>query len=250
VKIAVLSSGAFGQKLIRHFSDVEGFCTGCPDCIQCRQHYDLDYSRDLAYIFEQPGNLPMMLDDAEEYLPPASSLAGIHTVLAVNLHQDMLLSLPERLAEAGVKALVVPVEDPLWLQGGPKRQVEQKAKQLALEVSFPKPFCSLREDAAHPEINKFIRYFRIGFPVFRIKKENGVIREAEVVRSSPCGCAYFVAHNLEGVHADEKLDEFVSRKWHEYPCTASMKMDRELKDTILHLAGYLHREAVASAVKE
>lgn len=247
MKIAVLFQGPFGQKFLRHLKNVEGFCTGCSDCTECRKQYNLDYSQDIAYVWEQPENLPPMLDDAEPYLPPVSCLAGVNTVVAINVHQDILLFLPDRLAQAGVKALIVPVEDPLWLQSGARRQVEQMAKAAGLEASFPKPFCTLQEDEAHPETNKFIRHFRIGLPVFRIKKLEGIIQEAEVIRSSPCGCAYFVARNLAGVRDDTKLAEFVGQKWHEYPCTGSMRKDRELNDTILHFAGYIHQGAVASA---
>lgn len=126
--------------------------------------------------------------------------------------------------------------------------MEQKAKSTGLEIVFPKPFCSLRENEVHPEVNKFIRYFRIGYPRFSIKKIDGVIQEAKVLQSSPCGAAYFVARNLAGIPDDEKLAEIVGNKWHNYPCTSSMKMDPELKDTILHFAGELHREAVAEAM--
>ena len=249
MKIAVLFSGSFGQKVLSHLRDVEKFCTGCTDCTECRRQYDLNYSRDIALVWEQPDNLPAMLeDDPAELLPPVSAFQGVHTVLAINLHQDILLSLPELILQAGVKALVVPLEEPLWLQGGARRQAEQKTKGSGLEIVFPKPFCSLRENEEHPEVNKFIRYFRIGFPQFSIKKLDGVIQEARVLHSSPCGAAYFVARNLAGVPDDEKLPEIVGNKWHNYPCTGSMKMDRELKDTILHRAGYLHREAVAEAV--
>jgi carbon-monoxide dehydrogenase catalytic subunit len=248
VKIAILYSGSFGQKIYSHLRDVEKFCTGCTDCTECRRQYDLNYSRDIVLVWEQPNNLPVMLEeDPNQYLPPVSALNGVHTVLAINLHQDILLSLPELCVQAGVKALVVPLEDPLWLQGGARRQVEQKARGTSLEIVFPKPFCALRENAVHPEVNKFIHYFRIGYPQFSIKKLDGVIQEARVVQSSPCGAAYFVARNLAGVPDDEKLAEIVGNKWHNYPCTGSMKMDRELKDTILHFAGELHREAVATA---
>jgi carbon-monoxide dehydrogenase catalytic subunit len=249
VKIAVLYSGAFGQKVISHLRDVEKFCTGCTDCTECRRQYDLNYSRDIALVWEQPEGLPVMLeDDPSELLPPVSAFAGVHTVLAINLHQDILLSLPELVAEAGVKALVVPLEDPLWLQGGARRQVEQKAKGTGLEIVFPKPFCVLRENEVHPEVNKFIRYFRIGYPRFSARKMDGVIQEARVLQSSPCGAAYFVARNLAGVPDDERLAEIVGNKWHNYPCTASMKVDRELKDSVLHFAGELHRDAVAEAM--
>ena len=135
MNIAVLFSGAFGQKVINHLRDVEKFCTGCTDCIECRRQYDLNYSSDIALVWEQPGNLPAMLDDdLAELLPPLPAFLGVQTVLAINLHQDILLSLPELLAQAGVKALVVPLEDPFWLQGGARRQVEQKAKEAGLEI--------------------------------------------------------------------------------------------------------------------
>ncbi len=249
MKTAVLFSGSFGQKVLSHLRDTEKFCTGCTDCTECRRQYDLNYSRDIALVWEQPAGLPVMLeDDPAELLPPVSAFQGVHTVLAINLHQDILLSLPELVAKAGVKALVVPLEDPLWLQGGARRQVEQKAKGTGLEIVFPKPFCALRENEAHPEVNKFISYFRIGYPRFSARKLDGVIQEARVLQSSPCGAAYFVARNLAGVPDDEKLPEIVGNRWHNYPCTGSMKMDRELKDTVLHFAGELHREAVAEAM--
>ena len=250
MKIAVLYNGAFGLKVLNHLRDVEKFCTGCSDCIECRRQYDLNYSQDIALVWEQPENLPVMLeDDPAELLPSVSAFQGVHTVLAINLHQDILLSLSDLAGQAGVKALVVPLEDPLWLQVGVRRQVEQQAKGAGLEIVFPKPFCSLRENESHPEVNKFMRHFRLGFPRFTIRKRGGVIQEALVLQSSPCGAAYFVARNLAGVPDDEKMPEVVGLKWHAYPCIGSMKMDRELKDTILHVAGYLHREAVAEATK-
>lgn len=113
MKIAVLYIGAFGQKVLSHLRDVKKFCTGCTGCTGCRRQYDLNYSRDIAFVWEQPGNLPFMLeDDLTELLPPASAFTGVHTVLTINLHQDILLSLPELVAKVGVKALVVPLEDP------------------------------------------------------------------------------------------------------------------------------------------
>jgi len=250
VKIAFLYNGAFGRKVLSHLRDVEKFCNGCSDCVECRRQYDLNYSRDIALVWEQPDSLPVMLeDDPAGLLPAVSAFQGLHTVLAIKLHQDILLSLPELAAQAGVKALVVPLEDPFWLQGGARRQVEQKAKSAGLEIVFPKPFCSLRENESHPEVNKFMRYFRLGYPRFSARKKDGVIQEARVLQSPPCGAAYYVARNLAGVPDDENLPETVGLRWHAYPCIGSMKMDRELKDTILHVAGYLHREAVAEATK-
>jgi carbon-monoxide dehydrogenase catalytic subunit len=249
LKLAILYHGAFGEKVLAHLRDVPKFCAGCAECTECRRQYGLNYAGDVVLAWEVPGDLPLMLeDDPAQYLPPASSLEGVHTILAINLHPDLLLSLPELAQPAGVKALIVPLEDPQWLQGGARRQVEKKARQCGLEVVFPKPFCALREDPAYPEVARFIRHFRIGYPELVAKKVEGVIQEVRVLRSSPCGAAYFVARTLAGVPDDDKVPEFVGLKWHAYPCTSSMKMDRELKDTILHVAGELHRQAVASAL--
>jgi len=47
---------------------------------------------------------------------------------------------------------------------------------------------------------------------------------------------------------DDKLDEVISSAHHAYPCTAGMQRDAELKDTILHKAGYIIRDAVHDAL--
>jgi len=59
-----------------------------------------------------------------------------------------------------------------------------------------------------------------------------------------------VAQKLKNVPLDSKLDEVISNAHHAYPCTASMDRDTELKDTILHIAGYIIREAVHEAIKD
>jgi len=46
----------------------------------------------------------------------------------------------------------------------------------------------------------------------------------------------------------ETLKNAISKAHHGYPCTASMQMDSELKDTILHKSGYIIRNAVEDAL--
>jgi len=59
-----------------------------------------------------------------------------------------------------------------------------------------------------------------------------------------------VAKQLESVEVENKLELYdrISEYHHSYPCTASMKKDREIGDTILYRAGYLIREAVEKAL--
>ncbi|MEM3584643.1 MAG: DUF166 family protein, partial [Nitrososphaerales archaeon] len=44
------------------------------------------------------------------------------------------------------------------------------------------------------------------------------------------------------------IEQIVSKAHHGYPCTASMDFDPELKDTILHKAGYIIRDAVLNSI--
>jgi hypothetical protein len=44
------------------------------------------------------------------------------------------------------------------------------------------------------------------------------------------------------------MKDIISKAHHAYPCNASMKNDPKIGDTTLHIAGYIHREAVYSAI--
>ena len=44
----------------------------------------------------------------------------------------------------------------------------------------------------------------------------------------------------------EEIRDIVAKAHHSYPCTATMAVDKEIGEPILHKAGYLIREAVES----
>ena len=46
------------------------------------------------------------------------------------------------------------------------------------------------------------------------------------------------------------LDEAVAVAHHSFPCTASMDVDPQIGEPILHVAGYAIREAVREAVEK
>jgi hypothetical protein len=47
----------------------------------------------------------------------------------------------------------------------------------------------------------------------------------------------------------EILYDAIARAHHSYPCTATMNTDPETKEPILHMGGYIIREAVENALK-
>lgn len=239
----------FAQRFLKHLADQADLCTGCGDrCTHCRTAYKLDFSSEMAGVLKLPAALRYYVDQPEKYLP--ARLPSHDISVAVNVHEDILIALPPLIKEAGAKAIIVPVEDPDWLSSGTRSRMRKLCRGLGLEFASPKPFCSLEEDESHPYINEFIRHFRIGKPKLKLTIRDGIIKAAKVLRSAPCGNTYFVAHNLRGAKADDRINEVVAKYWHSYPCVASMKMDYELRDTILHKGGYNHYDAVNEAIEE
>jgi thymidylate synthase len=67
-------------------------------------------------------------------------------------------------------------------------------------------------------------------------------------RDCPCGAARFVASVLPGTRLSEAADTGALRH-HHHPCMASMEVDPELSDTLMHLSGYIFRAAINAALR-
>ncbi len=241
-------NGQYADKFIRHLSDNPDVCTGCGEkCNRCRAGYRLNYSDRIAGTHSHPDTLLAFIDDPSKYLP--SELPKHDVTVAINIHQDLLLEIPDLALRAGSKALIVPVEDPDWLDRWIREELKAACREKGLEFAAPKPFCAL-EKGEGEAIDGFMDEFKIGKPKVKVKIRDGKIRSAQVLRSAPCGNTYFVAHNIVGYPLGEELTRAVAKYWHSYPCIASMKMDAELNDTILHRGGHIHYEIVERAVAE
>lgn len=257
LKLIVLYHGNFGEKFVANLMNYRNSCPsfgacGIDSCVQCKDGvYSFSKNILATYAMIDPLNMPDFIENAEDFLPkkfPEADLA-----VAINMHPDVLLALPEKLSEFGIKALIVPIEEPRWATPGLVRQLKEKCEDLKLEFAAPKPFCSLYETKL-PTIRRFFEEMAMGYPKFRIEisEENGYkkIEEIEVLRSHPCGCAWFVGIRLRefSFSTVRELWDRVSEAHHSYPCTASMDKDLEYNETLLHVAGYITRHAVDKAV--
>lgn len=242
MNLLIIYGSNFGEKIVGNLINYKGFCTSCISCIDCR-YGRYDYSKNITSLirFESKESFPLFIENPEEYIPkgiPSADVAIIH-----GIHQDIMLELPYRLKDAGIKGLIIPIESPVDLHLGLKKQIETVCDKLNLEASFPKPFCSLT--ASNGIIKEFIDEFKIGRPIVKINTMKDIIVKVSVEHSAPCGSTWFVARKLEGVRINkEEIRGIISEAHHSYPCTASMDRDTELGDTILHKAGYIIREAV------
>jgi len=196
-----------------------------------------------------PRILPMVIDEPEEFLP--KSLPAQDLVLAFQEDPRAAQLIADIAKLCNAKAVIAPVDREEWMPRGLVQQVGGWLAKAGIAAAFPKPLCALTEDAVKdrpsPEITEFTRVF--GRPVFTIACDPAtrIITEVTVVRDSVCGCARHTAEKLVGVAADD-AEQAAGLAHHHYPCMASMGVDSDFNDTLMHVSGNIMKQAVAQAV--
>ncbi len=255
------------QKFVGNLINNDEFCKACEvleqnvKCDKCREY--VKSFANLIYFYEKLGeNVPEFIEEPEEYLP--KKLPAVDFLMVVGIHQDLLSGLPSYLKDQEIKAVIVPIEDPKWVPAGLQVQVLQEFEKYGIQAAFPKPFCSLSKEHNeynkigfhltnnHDFIDKFIDYFKIGEPIVSslLSKDGDSIEDICVIQSAPCGSTYYICQQLKakyfknGKSGELSLNERISKAHHAYPCNASMDQDFLLKDSILHVGGYLIRNAI------
>ncbi|MFX1574411.1 MAG: DUF166 domain-containing protein [Promethearchaeota archaeon] len=256
------------QKFAGNLINNEEFCKACENldqnvkCDKCREH--VKSFAGSIYFYEKIGeNIPDFIEEPEQFLP--KNLPQVDFILVVGIHQDLLSGLPYYLKDKkSVKAVIVPIEDPKWVPAGLQVQVLEEFEKYGIQAAFPKPFCSLSRELneynkvgfnltkEHNYVYEFIDYFKIGVPIVSLllSKDGESIEDTCVLQSAPCGSSYYVCQQLKskyfknGKSGDLSLNERISKAHHAYPCNASMDQDSILKDSILHVGGYLIRNAI------
>ena len=255
------------QKFVGNLINNEEFCKACEvleqnvKCDKCRE-YIKSFASSIYYYEKVGENVPEFIEEPEEYLP--KNLPPVDFLMVVGIHQDLLSGLPYYLKDSGIKAVIVPIEDPKWVPAGLQVQVLEEFEKYGIQAAFPKPFCSLSKELneynkigfhltkEHNFIDEFMDYFKIGVPIvsFLLSKDGESIEDTCVIQSAPCGSSYYICQQLKskyfknGKSGDLSLNERISKAHHAYPCNASMDQDSILKDSILHVGGYLIRNAI------
>ena len=213
-----------------------------------------------AWTIEQwraPTKYPIVIDYPDEYVPPDLPAA------------DLILSFPEVAAVAelipdvvkvtGASAVIAAVDSEVWLPRGLARQLRGWLERMGVVCATPKPLCSLTETDygvarrqrmpyEDPLISEFARYF--GQPNLRLSVDpsSKTITGAEVTRDAVCGCARFVAERLVGLSVDD-AEQQAGLQHHHYPCMASMGIDVDFGDPLMHVSGHVMKDNVAVQVK-
>ncbi len=204
-----------------------------------------------------PVFFPMVIDYPEEFLP--KEFLPTDLILDFAEHKSVAELIPDIAKMTGAKAVIAAIDNENCLPRGLARQLRGWLEKMDVACATPKPLCSLtetdfgvtrRQRIPHhsPFIAEFARYF--GKPEFAITIDpvRRVISSVDVKRDAVCGCARFVAQKLVGVSVDEAEYE-AGMAHHHYPCLASMGIDIDFSDTLLHISGNIMKDNVGEQVK-
>jgi len=197
-------------------------------------------------VHRLPERLPLMVDNPRDFLPDDVGQAAV--IIAINLHQSLLLELPHIASSPTQQALIAPIEDAGWIKPGLRRQVAEACRQRGIECAFPRPFCNITPNT--DIIKQFCQQYQIGKPQFALKLQGNQISAAEYIQGAPCGLTCWLTERLVGERADEQLIQKAMQLHHARPCLASMADAPQLGDTIKHVAVELTRYATREALRE
>lgn len=238
MRILAVISGEYG---LRHVNNIR---------LHGPKHWQVE-------TWQAPTILPPVIDYPEDYLP--ESLPPADLILAFGEHKGVAELIPEIAEMSAAKAVIAAIDNEAWLPRGLARQLRGWLEDIHVACVTPKPLCSLTEthysltrrkkiEHHDPWIAEFARFF--GQPDFEISvnPQTRLITAVDLKRDAVCGCARYVAERLVGVSADE-AEEKAGLLHHHYPCLASMGIDADYGDTLMHISGNILKDQVGEQVK-
>ncbi len=248
-KIFFMYSMQKDERFIENLLCAKKFCVSCGEhyCDDCREDYG-PFSQNIVGVYQFDNELPTMIEEPDDFLPKV--IPECNVIIALNLHSDILTCIPEFAHSNGVRLVIVPVEIGEIVPKGLELQVSEEFESYGIEYCFPRPFCAMTQNPKYNVLNDFIEFFQIGYPKMEFQIEKNTIVESTLKKTAPCGNTFYICREIvrNKTRVNKKLKEIISKAHHAYPCNASMKEDAVLGDTTLHIAGYIHREAIYSAI--
>lgn len=203
-----------------------------------------------------PSHFPIVIDEPRDFIP--ESLPSADLILALGETSGIAELLPDVAKLTGAKALIAPVDRVEWMPKGLMNQLRNWLGEIGVVSVFPKPFCTLTETSysvrgqrveySNSLIAEFARFFGKPRISATIDPANKTISNVQVERDAACGCMRYIAQGIVGTSVNDA--EFqAGMLHHHYPCLASMGIDPDYSDTLLHVSGDISRDAFAAAVK-
>ena len=205
--------------------------------------------------WETPKVLPPIIDYPENYLPDV--LPDCDLILSLAEIKGVAELIPDIAKLSNAHAVIAPIDNVAWLPVGLARQLIEWLARIQVACVTPKPFCSLttthfnhlrlKQTYDDPLIREFASSF--GRPAFSdAVVEQGKITQLTVKQDACCGCARYVAEKLIGTPVNDAL-EAGGLHHHHYPCQASMGIDVQYGDTLMHVSGNIMKDALQESLR-
>jgi len=230
MRVLIITQGYYGERMV---DNIKGLC---PDNWE-------------VYSYTFTTGLPALLDDPAEFLP--GELPATDLLISLGEETGVAQLITDIVKMTDAKVVIAPADNRAWLPPGLARQIQRKLESMGVDMVNPVPFCSLtEEDSQNPCIQEFARYF--GKPEVDIefyKDDRHRVGKVTVSKNAPCGSTQFVANGLVGLWFRDAVEQ-AGLLHHQYPCMATMAMDREFQDTLMHRAGIFIKQSVEENIKE
>jgi len=238
MRILAIVSGEYGERMVDNV----------------RRHGPADWT---VEVWKAPRILPPVIDYPEDHVP--EELPPADLILSFGEHPGVAELLPDIARTSGARAVVAAVDSEAWLPRGLARQLRGWLNDLGVACVTPKPLCSLTESSYligrgqriqydEAKIAEFARHFGQPKLSVNVNPETWCVESVAVVRDSVCGCARHVADGLVGASADD-AEEKAGLLHHHYPCLATMGVDTDYGDTLMHVSGNILKTNVGEEVK-
>lgn len=230
MRVLIVTQGHYGERIVDNI----------------RQHSPSQWE---IHDYGFPTGLPPMVEEPDEFLPP--ELPAVDLLISLGEESGVGQLIPDMVKMTGATAVIAPADNRAWLPPGLARQIQRKMESQGVDMVHPVPFCSLTETDSE---NRYIRQFarRFGRPQLEMdfyKDDRHRIGKVTITREAPCGSTRFVADGLSGVWVRDAVEQG-GLLHHQSPCMASMAMDREFQDTLMHRAGLMTKLAVEKPIKD
>jgi len=226
MKVLIVTQGWYGERIAQHIL----------------KHKPDDW---VIEVVKMTGTLPLVIDEPENYIP--SDIKDCQLLITLSESPGMSSLIPDLARASGAQAVIAPIDNSKWLPPGLKNSILGSLSDKKIAVAFPKPFCTLEANTGNEFIDEFAS--RFGSPELNISLEEGRVKKVKLLRGSPCGSSAHVAEKLLGLN-EEDAELQAGLLLHSYPCLASMEIDQDYRDALMHVSGYTIKDSVRRALRK
>ncbi|NHJ31265.1 MAG: hypothetical protein FK732_00240 [Asgard group archaeon] len=195
-------------------------------------------------VYQFSKDIPKIIENPESLFP--KNIVNCDVIISLGENPALASILPDLVRLTGAKAVIAPVDNPVWLPQGVITQISKELKELNVQYLFPMPFCSMDPNTGLSLIDEFAAKF--GRPELQIELENNTIKKVRILRGSPCGSAHYMSEGILGLKKNQ-ADKRAGLLIQIFPCLASRSSSIG-KKPLIHIAAKIAMAAVLKSLSK